>query len=116
MAGVIAWFLRGPVLSTDVEVSFFPDYYNQGNKYWNLGKYDLALAEYEKALNVRPGDHPGVPRLLEMLANEYVKNGDLRRAETLLQRAAARYPGQFGFQEKLHRVRVLKQDPSRMSK
>lgn len=111
LTGLFTWFLHGPVLPANMEVSFFPDYYNQGNKYWNLGKYDLALAEYERALSVRPGEHPGAERLFNALTSVYLKNGQLGRAEALLQRAAARYPENKEFQQQLHRVRVLKQDP-----
>ena len=110
VTGMIAWVLHNPVLP-DLEVSFFPDYYNQGNKYWNLGQYELAAAEYEKALSVRPGDHPAVGSLFSFLANVYLNSGQFNRAEALLQKAAARYPGNQEFQEKLKMVRILKLEP-----
>jgi len=111
-AGAVALVLRGPVLPSNLEVSFFPDYYNQGNKYWNIGAYELATAEYEKALSVRPGDHPGVESLYRFLAGVYLKSGQLSRAQTLLQKAAMRYPRNQEFQEKLQMMRTLKQQPT----
>jgi tetratricopeptide (TPR) repeat protein len=100
------------VLPSNLEVSFFPDYYNQGNKYWNIGAYELATAEYEKALSVRPGDHPGVESLYRFLASVYLKGGQLGRAQTLLQKAALRYPSNSEFHEKLQIMRALKQQPT----
>jgi 4-amino-4-deoxy-L-arabinose transferase-like glycosyltransferase len=108
---VLVWILRGPVLPSSLEVSFFPDYYNQGNKYWNLGNYDLALAEYEKALYVRPGDHPGAESLFHDLAGLYLKRGQFGRAEVLLQEAAARFPENREFHDMLQTVRLLKKTP-----
>lgn len=108
MAGVIAWVLHGPVLPASLKVSFFPDYYNQGNKYWSLGRYDLALAEYEKALYVRPGDHPGVEPLFHNLADLYLKQGRLERAEALLHEAAQRYPENLDFRKMLQTLVLLK--------
>ena len=108
---LLAWMLRGPVLTDNYEVSFFPDYYNQGNKYWELGNYDLALAEYEKALYVRPGDHSGVESLFNDLARIYLKRGQFGRAEAFLQEAAARYPENREFHDMLQTVRLLKKTP-----
>ena len=113
--GAVAWVLQGPVLPSNLEVSFFPDYYNQGNKYWNIGEYELATAEYEKALSVRPGDHPGVESLYRFLASVYLKSGQLSRAQALLQKAALRYPRNPEFQEKLQMLRTLKQQPKAKS-
>lgn len=114
-AGVIAWILHGPVLPANLEVSFFPDYYNQGNKYWSLGQYDLALAEYERALYVRPGDHPGVEPLFQSLAHLFLRQNRLGRAETLLHEAAQRFPENQDFRKMLQTLVLLKssQDKSR---
>jgi tetratricopeptide (TPR) repeat protein len=93
-------------------VSFFPDYYNQGNKYWNLGKYDLAIAEYEKALTVRPADHPGVSPLFARLINMYLSNGQAARAEALVQNMIPQFPTDQSLQETLVKIKRMRQDPT----
>lgn len=98
-----AWLVFGRVLPSS-QVSFFPDYYNQGNRYYNLGMFDLAIAEYEKALSVRPGDHPGVQGLIIGLADLYVSLGNAHKAEALLRRALADNPGNFVLEQKLWAV------------
>jgi tetratricopeptide (TPR) repeat protein len=83
--------VHAPVPPLD-EVSFFIDYSNQGNRYWDARDWERAFAEYEKALRVRPGDLPAVPRLYARLGAIYAARGELRRAEALLREGAQRYP------------------------
>jgi tetratricopeptide (TPR) repeat protein len=84
----VAWFAYGHVPATGPS-SFFTDYFNQGNKYYNLARYAPAAAEYEKALFVRPGDHPAVPLLAVALADLYVQLGNQARAEAMLRQMLA---------------------------
>ncbi|HEY5999480.1 MAG TPA: glycosyltransferase family 39 protein [bacterium] len=91
LAAALGWFVYAPVPPLD-EVSFFIDYSNQGNRYWDRGEFERAFAEYEKALRVRPGDLPAVPRLYARLGGIYAGRGELRRSEALLREGAARYP------------------------
>lgn len=90
-AGGIGWFTFGPVLS-EYPNSHFTDYNNQGNRYLDLGRLDLAVAEYDKALTVQPGKHAAVPGLFGWLVRQYTARGQAPRAEDLLGRVIARYP------------------------
>ena len=36
--------------------SSYPDYYNQGTKEYNLGKYQTAIETYSKAIDLDPND------------------------------------------------------------
>lgn len=94
------WFVY-VIAVPDVQISFFPDFYNQGNKYVKLGKYDLAAEEYEKALTVRPGDHPAAQRLYVALANEYIISGQTQRATQLLLRGVKQFPANQTLRAKL---------------
>jgi 4-amino-4-deoxy-L-arabinose transferase-like glycosyltransferase len=109
--GIFALLLHGRVLP-DLQVSFFPDYYNQGNKYWNLDKYDLAIAEYEKALTVQPADHPGVSPLFARLINIYLTNGQIAKAEALVQKMIPQFPTDQSLRETLQKLKRMKQDPT----
>jgi 4-amino-4-deoxy-L-arabinose transferase-like glycosyltransferase len=109
--GIFALLVHGRVLP-DLQVSFLPDYYNQGNKYWNLGKYDLAIAEYEKALTVRPADHPGVSPLFAKLIHIYLSNGQVARAEALVQNMMPQFPTDQSLQETLVKIKRMRQDPT----
>jgi len=90
-AAVLSWFVYAPVPPGD-PVNFVIDYNNQGNRYWDQRRYDLALAEYEKALHVRPGNNPALPRLYLGLGRIYAKRGEFQRSEELLLERATRYP------------------------
>jgi tetratricopeptide (TPR) repeat protein len=94
------WFAYGKVPGTGA-VSFFPDYFNQGNKYYTLGQLPLATAEYEKALFVRPGRDPRVPLLAAALADLYVKLGNRARAEAMLREVIATGAGTPNLSRKL---------------
>jgi tetratricopeptide (TPR) repeat protein len=90
-AAALARLIYAPVLP-GVPVDFVTDYSNHGNRFWDLGQHDRAFEEYEKALRVRPGVNPGVPRLYVGLGRIYIGRGELHRAEKLLREGAARYP------------------------
>lgn len=105
--GAAGWFVYAPVLPND-PVSFFVDFNNQGNRYLDQRRHDLAFAEYEKALDVNPGNHGSVPRLRQGLAELYrgladhmVSQGRLAEAEALLRHALERYPGDPRFTARL---------------
>ena len=89
---VAAWFVYAPVPGTE-PVSYFPDYLNQGSKYYTLGQTQAATEEYERALFVRPGTDPRVPILAAALADLCIQQGDRGRAEAILRRVIARGKG-----------------------
>lgn len=98
-AAGVGWLVYAPVLRDD-PVSFFIDFNNQGNRYLDQGRYRRALAEYEKAVSVNPGNNSMVPVLKESLpriyrgvVDIYLRQGRLAEAEALLLQALARYPG-----------------------
>lgn len=103
-AAVLSWFVYSPVLPEE-PVNFVTDFSNQGNRFWDQRRYDLALAEYEKALRVRPGNNPALPRLYHALGRIYAQRGDFRRSEELLLEGATRYPTNREIQELLAEVR-----------
>lgn len=78
------------------ERSFFPDYYNQGNGYHVGGRVDLAMAEYEKAVTIRPGSHPAVAAVAAEVASFHLRRGDPAKAREILARAARARPGDPG--------------------
>lgn len=92
LMGFAAWFVFGEVLP-GLETSFFPDYYNQGNRYAAAGRVDLALAEYEKAVSVRPGDHPAMSRVAAELADVHLERGDPASARRVIAAALRARPG-----------------------
>lgn len=101
----IAWMIFGRVPAA-VPESFFVDYYNQGNQYLRQGRYDLAAAEYEQALWVRPGNHAAIPLLVDGLADLYERLGRRADAERLLTRAIARDPDNAAYRAALERLRA----------
>jgi hypothetical protein len=68
--------------------SFFPDYYNQGNRYLNVGRTESALVEYEKAITAKPGDHPALAGVAVWLARTHLERGDRTAAVRVLREAA----------------------------
>jgi tetratricopeptide (TPR) repeat protein len=104
VAAALAWFVYAPVLPGH-PVDFFTDYNSQGNWLWEARQYDRALAEYDKALHVRPGVNPGVPLLYLGLGRAYASRGELRRAETLLREGAERFPADREIRKLLEEIR-----------
>jgi 4-amino-4-deoxy-L-arabinose transferase-like glycosyltransferase len=102
-AAGLAWFVYAPVLP-GYPVDFFTDYNNQGNRYWDLRQFERAIAEYDKALHVRPGINPTVPRLYLGLGRIFASRGELQRAEVLLREGVARYPGDRDIARQLEEV------------
>jgi tetratricopeptide (TPR) repeat protein len=92
LAVVTAWLVFGEVLP-GLEPSFLPDYYNQGNRYATEGRLDLALVEYEKAITVRPGDHPALSGIAVRVADLHLLRGDARGARRVLDNALRARPG-----------------------
>ena len=90
-AGGCAWLVFGTV-SSAYPVGYFLDFNNQGNRYLDSGRFDLAVAEFDKALTVRPGYDAGVPRLFEWLMRQYLVRGQTGRARELLRNVTAQYP------------------------
>jgi hypothetical protein len=99
-AVLAAMLVFTPVLPA-VPVSFFADYYNQGNRYLRLGRTDLAIAEYEKALTVRPGIHPAVTGVAITVADLEVRRGERDRAIALLRAVLQHRPGDAALTAKL---------------
>lgn len=64
--------------------SFFVDYNNLGAAYQAEGRLEDALAEFEKAVTVRPGDDPRVTEVSTGLALLFVRRGEPERAKRLL--------------------------------
>jgi len=87
MAGVAAGALVFRPVLPSVSESFFADYYNQGNRYLDAGRTDEALAEYEKAITVKPGDHPALAGAAVRLARIYLELGDRTAAVRVLSEA-----------------------------
>jgi 4-amino-4-deoxy-L-arabinose transferase-like glycosyltransferase len=77
----------------NVEESFFPDYYNQGNRFLAAGRVSDALREYELAITVRPGDHPALARVAVEVARMHLARGDRASAARVLLEAMAARPG-----------------------
>ncbi len=90
----------GSVLPSPEE-SFFPDYYNQGNRYVRLGQPERALAEYEKAISIRPGDHPAVTRTALFLVEAHLQRGDRASAIRVLGEAIRVRPSDPALHAKL---------------
>jgi len=93
-----------------LEESFFPDYYNQGNHYLKIGQKDLAVVEYEKALTVRAGDHPGAEKLYGELIDHYLLDRRYDRAEEFLNRAVALYPDNQSFRDRMRKLQTLRHE------
>lgn len=106
----VAWLVFSDVLPGSKE-SFFPDYYNQGNHYLRRGMVEKATLEYEKALWVRPGDHPAVLMLINRLSDLYVSLDQPGKAETLLRKALKKYPQNEELRQKLQQVARSMQNP-----
>jgi tetratricopeptide (TPR) repeat protein len=64
--------------------SFFIDFNNLAVAYQEQGRIDEALAEFEKAVTVRPGDDPRVTQMSTELALLFWRRGELERAKRLL--------------------------------
>ncbi len=88
-AAAVAVWVFGPVLPGGPQESWFPDYYNQGNRYLRAGRIDEALAEYEKAITVRPGDHPNVAETAAWVVDTRMARGDRAGARRILVEALA---------------------------
>jgi energy-coupling factor transporter transmembrane protein EcfT len=99
----LAWFVFGSVLPAQQE-SFFPDYFNQGNHYYRGGDVDSALQEYEKALFVRPGDHPAAAGLALEIADVYLKRRQPAKAKSVLERALSNNPEDGRLQQMLLQI------------
>ncbi len=94
-AALLAIAVFGRVLP-EQETSFFADYYNQGNRYVGSGRVDLAVVEYERAITVRPGDHPAVAAVAREVAMFHLRRGDTERARRILEHASRIRPGDPG--------------------
>jgi tetratricopeptide (TPR) repeat protein len=92
-AAAAAMLVFGRVLP-EVEESFFPDYFNQGNRYLAAGRTEEALVEYEKAITVKPGDHPAVAPGALRLAQLHLDRGDRAAAIRVLREAVQVRPGE----------------------
>ncbi|UCH81680.1 MAG: glycosyltransferase family 39 protein [Nitrospiraceae bacterium] len=84
---ILGWFVYGNVLPGYKE-TYFSDYYNQGNKYLNIDKKELAFIEYEKAIAASPEDE-WLPLELSKI---YLREGHYSRAETHLRRLIKKHP------------------------
>ena len=73
--------------------SFFQDFNNLGVAYQEEGMIDEALAEFEKAVTVRPGDDPRVSQASTELALLFWRRGDHERAKRLLRDVLRARPG-----------------------
>lgn len=104
VAVIVAWVVFGRVLVSAPE-TFFPDYYNQGNRYFRQGQYERAAAEYEQALWVRPGNHAAVPLLVDGLVDLYLRLGRRADAERVVARATARDPDNPAYRVTAERLR-----------
>lgn len=81
----------GPVLPRSPE-SFFPDHFNQGRRLLVAGRTDEALVELEKAITVKPGDHPALGPVALDLAQLHLARGDRAAALRVLAEAARARP------------------------
>ena len=67
--------------------------FDEANTLWDAGRYADAIARGEQALALREavlgGTHPDVARSLDLLGLHHLRQGNLVRAEPLLQRALA---------------------------
>jgi GWxTD domain-containing protein len=63
-----------------------------GDQWWSLGKYDLALAQYEKAV---AAGNPELPQVRWKLAHAYLSRGHTSRAFDLLAPLEASFPSQY---------------------
>jgi tetratricopeptide (TPR) repeat protein len=63
-----------------------------GDQWWSLGKYDLALAQYEKS--VAAGNHD-LPQARWKLAHAYLSRGHTSRAFALLAPLEPSFPAQY---------------------
>jgi GWxTD domain-containing protein len=63
-----------------------------GDQWWSLGKHDLALAQYEKAVDAGNAE---LPQARWKLAHAYLSRGHTSRALALLAPLEASYPSQF---------------------
>lgn len=100
---LLGWFVFARALP-DRQVSFLPDYFNQGNRYYERGLMDQAVGEYEKAIFVRPGNHPAAPSIAVELANLELSLGRTNEAADLLRRAVARHPNHATLRERLRTI------------
>jgi 4-amino-4-deoxy-L-arabinose transferase-like glycosyltransferase len=89
---VVTAVVFGRVLPGTPE-SFFPDYFNQGRHALAAGRTEAALAEFEKAITVKPGDHPALVTVARELARMHLSRGDPAAALRVLQEAAQVRPG-----------------------
>lgn len=78
---------------TDTRLHEAQTAFDEANKRWNEGQYADAIARGEQALAIREavlgGTHPDVATCLDMLGLHRLLQGDVVRAEPLLQRALA---------------------------
>lgn len=95
VALLAAFLVFGRVLP-GVEESFFPDHYNQGNRYLAAGRVDEALAEFERAITVKPGDHPALASVALELARAHLTRGDRASAVRVLSAAVRARPADAG--------------------
>ena len=63
-----------------------------GDQWWNLGKHDLALSQYEKAVAAGNAD---LPQARWKLAQAYLSRGHTSRALALLAPLEASFPSQY---------------------
>ncbi len=63
-----------------------------GDQWWSLGKYDLALAQYEKSVAAGNND---LPEARWKLAHAYLSRGHTSRAFALLAPLEASFPAQY---------------------
>jgi len=63
-----------------------------GDQWWSLGKHDLALAQYEKAVAAGNAE---LPQARWKLAHAYLSRGHTSRALALLAPLEASYPSQY---------------------
>ena len=73
--------------------SFFVDYNNLAVAYQEQGRVDEALAEFEKAVTVRPGDDPRITDAASELALLFWRRGEHERAKRLLREVLRARPG-----------------------
>jgi 4-amino-4-deoxy-L-arabinose transferase-like glycosyltransferase len=103
-AVVAAGLVFGQVLPKTT--SFFLDYNHLGYRYLKAGRTAEALAEFEKAVTVRPGNSPDVVPVALQLAWFFAARGDGARAIRLLETVGRARPGEPAIAETLSELRA----------